>query len=404
MGVMAGHDEVLDLVYETSVDPSLWPRLLERFSSLIGGHSAALRSYELFHETGAVMAVGLDSAELDGQFRRFADRNPLKSTPEQLRQKLRDGFRYVPGMKRDIEWLPKAEFERTEYYNDLYRPLDIHSDISIGFASNQAVWTGVDVYRSKSQGAFSDEDIALCEALLPHLVRAWTLSRKFAATRGVGQALADFVDASPHGLFILDDAGLVRHVNGTGRRLLAGTSGLRLTAGRLGANTPEATRRLQGLIDRAGGRHAAPRTGGSLALTSPDRLRPLSVTVAPMGAEQASPLFDGPAVLVCVTDLEASVSLPEQRLRDLFDLTPAESRVAVALFEGLDPKLAADKLAISVWTVRRHLAEIFAKTQTNSQVELARLMMRTIDANYALSATSVSDRASRESWSILSSR
>ena len=54
--------------------------------------------------------------------------------------------------------------------------------------------------------------------------------------------------------------------------------------------------------------------------------------------------------------------------------------MAVALFEGLEPKLAADKLEISVWTVRRHLAEIFAKTQTGGQVELARLMMRTIGA------------------------
>lgn len=378
MGIMAGHDEVLDLVYETSVDPSLWPRLLERFTGLMGGHSAALRSYELVSEAGAVMAVGLDSEVLDRQFRRFADRNPLKSTMEQLRQQRQAGMGYTPGMKRDIEWLPKAEFERTEYYNDLYKPLDIHSDISIGFTSANHVWTGVDIYRSKRQGAFTDEDLGLCEALLPHLVRAWNLSRKFAASRGVGDALADFIDASPHGLFILDGAGLVRHVNATGRRLLQRAGGLRLAAGRLSATAPDATRRLQGLIERAGSREGGPRVGGSLALPHPDGLRPLSLTVAPMRAEQASPLFDGPAVLVCVTDLEASVSLPEQRLRDLFDLTPAETRVAVALFEGLEPKLAAEKLEISIWTVRRHLAEIFAKTQTGSQVELARLMMRTI--------------------------
>ena len=380
MGVMAGHDAVLDLVYETSVDPTLWPRLLERFAGLMGGHAAALRSYDLLSEAGAVMAVGLDAEVLDGQFRNFASRNPLKSSPEQLRQMAKADFRYVPGMKRDVEWLPKSEFERTEYYNDLYRPLDIHADISIGFASANAVWTGVDVYRAKSQGAFTDEDIALCEALLPHLVRAWKLSRKFAGARGVGEALADFVDASPHGLFILDGAGLVQHVNSTGRRLLARPNGLQLVGGRLCAGAPDTTRQLHGLIERAGRGDHGPRIGGSLALANPGGLRPLSLTVAPMRAEQASPLFDGPAVLVCVTDLEASVSLPQERLRDLFNLTPAETRVAVALFEGLDPKLAGEKLDVSVWTVRRHLAEIFAKTQTGSQAALARLMMRTLGA------------------------
>ena len=40
----------------------------------------------------------------------------------------------------------------------------------------------------------------------------------------------------------------------------------------------------------------------------------------------------------------------------------------------------AEHLEISVWTVRRHLAQIFEKTHTRSQVELARLMMRMLGA------------------------
>jgi DNA-binding CsgD family transcriptional regulator len=383
MGVMASHDEVLDLVYETSINPTLWPRLLERFAGLIGGHAAALRSYELFTETGRVVAVGLDSAMLDRNFRHYADRNPLKSTPEELREKFarRGPSGYVPGMKRDIEWLPKSEFERTEYYADFYRPLDIHSDISIGFSAVNTTWTGVDVYRSRSEGPFTGEDLALCDSLLPHLVRAWKLGRKVFDGRARGDGLADFVDISPHGLFILDSAGRVQHVNAAGRGLLDQTKGLKVLSGRLIGVTQDGNRRLQGLIDRAIGADGAPRVGASMALDNPDGLRPLSVTATPMGAEHAAPLFDGPGVMVCVTDLDASVSLPEQRLRDLFDLTPAETRVAAALFEGLEPRLVAERLEISVWTVRRHLAQIFEKTRTGSQVELARLMMRTTGAS-----------------------
>jgi DNA-binding CsgD family transcriptional regulator/PAS domain-containing protein len=379
MGVMASHDEVLDLVYDTSIDPTLWPRLLERFASLIGGHAAALRSYELFTETGVVMAVGVDSTILDRQFRAFADRNPLKSTTEQLRQKFVQRNTYVPGWKRDIDWLPKAQFERTDYYNEVYRPLDIHSDISIGFTAENTTWTGVDVYRSRSAGAFSDQDLALVDALLPHLARAWKLGRKVFDSRARGEGLADFVDVSPHGLFILDGDGRLQHANVTGRRLLEQTKGLRMLSGRLTGVTQDASRRLQALIDRAGSA-APPRIGGAMALDNPDGLRPLSVTVTPTGPEYAAPLLSGPGVMVCVTDLDANASLPEQRLRDLFDLTPAETRVAAALFEGLEPRMAAERLDISVWTVRRHLAQIFEKTRTNSQVELARLMMRTIGA------------------------
>jgi DNA-binding CsgD family transcriptional regulator len=90
-------------------------------------------------------------------------------------------------------------------------------------------------------------------------------------------------------------------------------------------------------------------------------------------------VFGGrPMAILCVTDLEAGLSLPEQRLRDLFGLTRAEGRVAMALFEGMDSRQASDCLNLSFNTVRGHLSRIFEKTDTRSQVELARLMMRSI--------------------------
>jgi DNA-binding CsgD family transcriptional regulator len=68
-------------------------------------------------------------------------------------------------------------------------------------------------------------------------------------------------------------------------------------------------------------------------------------------------------------------SLPQQTLRDLFGLTPAEAKVAMAFFEGLTSKEAAENLGLSFHTVRVQLARIFEKTQTHRQAELVRLMM-----------------------------
>ena len=379
MGFAGGQEEILDLVYETSVDPGVWPRLLARFSHAMGGHSAALRSYDVPSEVGSVTAWRLDSVALDRQFRAHATRNPLKSSPEALLQGLKTSFRYEPGTKMDIEWLPKTEFERTDYYRDVYRPLDIHSDISIGFDSRDMLWSGVDVYRSRSQGAFTEDDFKTCAYLHPHMVRAWKLGRKLSDAQRLNDSLADVAERSPHGLFVLDRGGLVRHVNTTGQAILGRSKGLQTIGGLLAGATSDATARLRRLIAAAAVAGWAG-TGGSMALPQPDGLRPLSVIVAPLRAEHAALLLDGPAVMVCVTDLDAQVSLPEQRLRELFDLTPAEARVAITLFEGFEPKSAAAQLEISVWTVRRHLAQIFEKTHTGSQVELARLMMRTLGA------------------------
>ena len=114
-----------------------------------------------------------------------------------------------------------------------------------------------------------------------------------------------------------------------------------------------------------------------MALQTPSRAVPLSLIAAPLRTDRGiTP--GGPSVLVCVTDLEAGISPPAQQLATLFRFTPAEGRVALALFEGATPREAAATLGLSPHTVHVHLARIFEKTGTNRQAELIKLMMRTV--------------------------
>jgi DNA-binding CsgD family transcriptional regulator len=83
-------------------------------------------------------------------------------------------------------------------------------------------------------------------------------------------------------------------------------------------------------------------------------------------------------VLVCVTDLDAGVAMPEQQLREIFGLTPAEARLALALFEGLTPAEAAADFGLSLHTVRAQLARVFEKTGASRQSGLMRLMMSAV--------------------------
>ncbi len=64
------------------------------------------------------------------------------------------------------------------------------------------------------------------------------------------------------------------------------------------------------------------------------------------------------------TNIRISV---EDVLKNLYDLTPAEARVAAKLIEYPELKKTADTLNISLTTVRTHLKRIFRKTNTNKQ-------------------------------------
>ena len=58
------------------------------------------------------------------------------------------------------------------------------------------------------------------------------------------------------------------------------------------------------------------------------------------------------------------------QLRELFGLTPAESRIAASIASGCSPELTAERYALAIGTVRWHMKRMFAKTSCAGQTEL----------------------------------
>jgi DNA-binding CsgD family transcriptional regulator len=67
----------------------------------------------------------------------------------------------------------------------------------------------------------------------------------------------------------------------------------------------------------------------------------------------------------------------ETHVRDLFDLTSAEARLAAALASGRSLKEATASSNITVKTGRTYLSRIFSKTRTRQQSELVALLKST---------------------------
>lgn len=63
-------------------------------------------------------------------------------------------------MMRNIDWLPQEDFVRSAYYNEIYKKFDIYSNVSIGLSMEGKIWTGLDVYRSAANGAFTSDELA----------------------------------------------------------------------------------------------------------------------------------------------------------------------------------------------------------------------------------------------------
>jgi len=101
---------------------------------------------------------------------------------------------------------------------------------------------------------------------------------------------------------------------------------------------------------------------------------PVVLHVLPLKRD-AHDLFGGGDLLVVATVISASTLVPSPTiLTGLFDLTPAEVKLATALAKGLNLKMAAAEAGLQFSTVRTYLNRIFRKTGTNQQSQLVALL------------------------------
>ena len=373
------YGELLDLIYGSAVEPDGWSSTIGRLAESVGGTGGALIQQHQLSREGVGVVSGIDPAMIPPYFSYYAHRNPLLPSNEAT-VRTRMGS-WVPEIFHDEATVPKAVLMRSEFYADFLRPMDFHSVLTIGLHTRGLNGVIINLLRPRRKEQFGSAELADLAMLHPHLIRAYLLTTRLSGLRQIAGDAAGAMERSPCGLVLTDAEGRVRHMNQPAERLCREPGGLSVLAGRLSAPRSADAQRLQGLIGAATVLDPSRRGGGSMALSTPARRLPLSISVAPIRSER-SPLFDdGPSALVCITDLEAGVSLPEHRLVELLGLTPAEARVALALLEGGGLREVAASLGVSFYTVRAHLARIFEKTGAGRQAELVRLLMRMIGAD-----------------------
>ena len=169
--------DIIGLVYETAVEPDLWPTVMERLADLIGGHSATFIRQNQVTGDAEGLVVRLDPTSTELYRAHFRLLNPFIRRVDAANVAERA---FAPVIV-DEDRVPKAEMIRTEYYNDFLRPLDVH-----GFASINLPVIGVDdisisINRSRRQPAFAAEELRLAAAIQPHLARAFLLGDRWRA-------------------------------------------------------------------------------------------------------------------------------------------------------------------------------------------------------------------------------
>jgi DNA-binding CsgD family transcriptional regulator/PAS domain-containing protein len=278
------------------------------------------------------------------------------------------------GMSRVItnrDLIADAEFERTAFYYDWCRQLDIYHMIGAVFPIDTDTIGVLGVHREQGAGHFAQRDRRRVTAFLPHLQRALRIRHRLQGAAQVHAALFGALDRLVVGVAVVDYQGRLLYANPLAERVLrSGAGGIGLRGGRVHLRDIQLGARLQRAL-RAAVRSEVDTLGdftGAMALPRPGRL-PITLLTAPL----RNAALGAPAALLFIRDPEQAAPAHDV-LRELFGLTRTEAAIAAALATGLAPDAIAADFGIGIGTVRSHLKGILAKTGTRRQGELVALI------------------------------
>lgn len=351
----ASASALIERIYEAAVATSLWPGVLQDIGTAVGAQGAVFI---------AVSELGTDwvcAPALEDHMAAY-EAAGWAADPEHTAPLFADTH---AGFRAETAYRSIEEIEALPVKRDFMIPRGLIAAAASVFqgVSDDALYMTVEGFQT--HGA-AERAVTSLDLFRPHVGRALSLSAK------VRQARTDAVIAG------LELAGVPAAIIDPDRRLKAVNQSFETSIGPL-------------IVERFGRvafNSAFLQTAVEASLTQPPDQPAMVASVAVQVAEDESPSvlhllpLRGTARNVCGSDgilvlaaKTANQCLPKaDLLRLLFDLTPAEARVARLIAAGRSVDEIARASSTSELTVRTQLRAIFSKTGVQRQAQLVRLL------------------------------
>lgn len=351
--------DILDAIYDSAVDPAAWARLPAVLARMAEAQTCAV-----YYDTGA--AVG-DLATYN-----LKDASPdYVAYYHQLDPWMKLG-RAAPQLvsKFGEQLIRQPAFEETEYYRDFGRHWGLHHLLGVHAPLTSGLCFNVGLHRPRDAEPFSPEIKAKFDLLLPHIQRAMQLRlRALESGRQAAIGLAG-LSTLTFAVIICDGNAAVEFANPAAEQMAASGSGLRIARRSDGATLQLTTRtqELHSLVRNA----ASGGAGGAMRIDSPGET--LLILVAPLPGNHDLAATFGSRVMVSIKGTGLDGRPSKTHLAALFNFTATESVLALALMSSKSIDEIAVERGVKIPTLRTQLASMFAKTGTDNQRDLVRLL------------------------------
>ncbi|UIJ70701.1 helix-turn-helix transcriptional regulator [Aurantimonas sp. HBX-1] len=347
-------DELIDRIYETAIVRELWPGVLNEIAEQVGSVGGALFDVQ----PGGMRWVGSDvMSGLLGDFAALGKPELNIRTPFGLKTT-------HAGFITEHDFLTDEQLDSHPFYTEFLRPR------GFGWCAGTAIKTPTGdrlVYtfeRRYRDGPFDREKVRKLDLLRPHLARAAVLSGRLALERA--RAAAEMLKILGLPGAVLSHSHRISAANSLLEDLVPDV--VRDGSRRMAFADPEADALLAAAIE-----HRDRRTVRSIPIAA-DRDRPPMIAHLVPILLAARDVFSAASDVLVITPVAHPEAPAADIIQGLFDLTPAESRVARGIAMGETIQALAARSGLSPATVRTQLKSVFLKTGLSRQADLVGLL------------------------------
>jgi DNA-binding CsgD family transcriptional regulator/PAS domain-containing protein len=363
--------DIIGSVYDCVLEPQEWSRTLPLISAFGESTASSIVVQGRLSNSGARI---FEDGDRQSFLRLYFEKLAASRMPA-MKQVAFDHLGEVATMTM---LAGEREPLNSDFYLKWVRPLGFRDVIGVLVLKSGKRVAWFSVARSDVQSRFTENDLRQMEQLSPHICRALLISDALDLQSIMATRLAETVDHLSTGILLTEESGRITYMNGSAEAILKDGNALKSRDGHLVAARPQVRDALsRALQESTAGR--APATSGQHAIPLPDdEGSGLIANVLPLQwRDGRNPLAALPgAAAVIIQDPAEGAPPPVEAIGLLYGLTAAERNVLEHVAASHTPQETADRLGVSVNTIKTHLQKIFAKTSTARQADLVRLVAR----------------------------
>lgn len=362
-------------IYDSAIEPALWPEALEACCGLIGATLGAINLYDLDDQKKNYTARwGGDSYWIELLQSKYAKLDPFWEIYPTF--EVGDVANTATLLKR--LGAEEDEVRQRPFFTEWATPAG-YRDVAAGVLLRSPARSGTfELHTPPTRDLVGPNELAIVALLNPHMRRAATIGDLLDMRSLATAAFEATLEALSAAVVLVDANSRILYSNQSARTMFSAGDPVLSQRGVLVAREMSVTTAIRDAIACAALDESELGYGG---IGVPVRSRAPQIAlhsvahVLPLKSGMLRPgLSLGAVAAVFITPSADSASPPFEALAALYDLTPTEARVMIEIASGKNRATSATALGIADSTVKTHLARVFEKTRTSEQPELAKLV------------------------------